>query len=81
MVVIVFQISSFIYVILGPDWSMAKVKVYLLLNHSLFNNLSSYIENKTFQDLSLEESKFKLNLNNDLDKCKSKYLFNLILSY
>ena len=27
LVVIVFQISLFIYVILGPDWSMAKVKV------------------------------------------------------
>jgi len=27
LVVVVFQISLFIYVILGPDWSMAKVKV------------------------------------------------------
>tara|TARA_Y100000768_G_C23982047_1_gene686459 strand:- start:663 stop:1334 length:672 start_codon:yes stop_codon:yes gene_type:complete len=46
----------------------SKVNVYLILNKSLFNNLSSYIENKTFQDLSLEESKFKLNLNNDLEE-------------
>ena len=27
LVIIVFQISLFIYAILGPDWSMAKVKV------------------------------------------------------
>lgn len=45
-----------------------RINVYLILNKSLFNNLSSYIENKTFQDLSFEESKFQLNLNNDLDK-------------
>ena len=45
-----------------------EVNVYLILNKSLFNNLSSYIKNKTFQDLSLEASKFKLNLNNDLEQ-------------
>ena len=44
------------------------VNVYLILNNSLFKNLSSYIENQTFQNLSLEESKFKLNLNNDLEE-------------
>ena len=27
LVVLFFQISLFIYVILGPDWSMAKIKV------------------------------------------------------
>jgi len=45
-----------------------RINVYLILNKSLFNNLSSYIENKTFQDLSLEESKFQLNLNNDIEE-------------
>ena len=44
------------------------VNVYLILNNSLFKNLNSYIENQTFQNLSLEESKFKLNLNNDLEE-------------
>ena len=44
------------------------INVYLVLNNTLFKNLSSYIENKTFQKLSLEESKFKLNLNNDLEE-------------
>lgn len=46
----------------------SRINVYLILNKSLFNNLSSYIENKTFQDLSLEESKFQLNLNNDIEE-------------
>ena len=44
------------------------INVYLVLNNTLFKDLSSYIENKTFQKLSLEESKFKLNLNNDLEE-------------
>jgi len=45
----------------------SKIYVYLILNKGLFNNLSSYIESKTFQDLSLKESKLNINLNNDID--------------
>ena len=45
----------------------SKIYVYFILNRGLFNNLSSYIESKTFQDLSLEESKFNINLNNDIN--------------
>ena len=50
-----------------PTEDKSKIYVYLILNKDLFNNLSSYIENKTFQDLSLRESKFNINLNNDID--------------
>ena len=50
-----------------PSKDKTKLYVYLILNRNLFNNLSAYIESKTFQDLSLEESKFNINLNNDIE--------------
>ena len=40
LVVIVFQISLFIYAILEPDWSMAKVKVNKQTNLEKQNNQS-----------------------------------------
>ena len=44
-----------------------NIYVYLVLNTNLFSNLSNYIEKETFSPLSLEESKFIVNLNNDLN--------------
>jgi len=45
-----------------------NIYVYLILNTNLFSNLSNYIENETFTPLSLEESKFIINLNNDINE-------------
>ena len=45
-----------------------NIYVYLILNTGLFSNLSDYVESETFSPLSLEESKFIVNLNNDLNE-------------
>lgn len=45
-----------------------NIYVYLILNTKLFSNLSDYVENETFSPLSLEESKFIINLNNDINE-------------
>jgi hypothetical protein len=45
-----------------------NIYVYLILNTKLFSNLSDYVESETFSPLSLEESKFIVNLNNDLNE-------------
>ena len=47
-----------------------KTEVYLVVNLQKFENLSDYVENETFQKLSLVDSKFKINLNNDIDNLK-----------
>ena len=47
-----------------------KTEVYLVVNLQKLENLSDYVENETFQKLSLADGKFKINLNNDIDKLK-----------
>jgi hypothetical protein len=47
-----------------------KTEVYLVVNLQKLENLSDYVENETFQKLSLVDSKFKINLNNDIDNLK-----------
>ena len=47
-----------------------KIEVYLVVNLQKLENLSDYVENETFQKLSLVDSKFKINLNNDIDNLK-----------
>ena len=47
-----------------------KTEVYLVVNLQKLENLSDYVENETFQKLSLIDSKFKINLNNDIDNLK-----------
>ncbi len=45
-----------------------NIYVYIILNTNLFSNLSDYVESETFTPLSLEESKFVVNLNNDINE-------------
>jgi hypothetical protein len=47
-----------------------KTEVYLVINLLKLESLSDYVENETFQKLSLVDSKFKINLNNDIDSLK-----------
>ena len=47
-----------------------KTEIYLVVNLQKLENLSDYVENETFQKLSLVDSKFKINLNNDIDNLK-----------
>ena len=47
-----------------------KTEVYLVVNLQKLENLSDYVENETFQKLSLADGKFKINLNNDIDQLK-----------
>ena len=47
-----------------------KTEVYLVVNLQKLENLSDYVENETFQKLSLADSNFKINLNNDIDNLK-----------
>lgn len=47
-----------------------KTEVYLVVNLQKLESLSDYVENETFQKLSLVDSKFKINLNNDIDNLK-----------
>lgn len=49
-----------------------NIYVYLILNQSLFSSLSDYIEKDTFTPLSLEDGKFIVNLNNDMDEANIK---------
>jgi hypothetical protein len=44
-----------------------NIYVYLILNTNLFSNLSDFVETETFSPLSLEEGKFIVNLNNDIN--------------
>ncbi len=47
-----------------------KPDVFLIMNLQKLDSLSDYIYNETFQKLSLEEGKFKINLNNDIENLK-----------
>ena len=49
-----------------------NIYVYLILNKDLFSSLSDYVENDTFTPLSLEDGKFIVNLNNDMDEANIK---------
>ena len=44
-----------------------KPYVYVILNLNKFEGLSDYIENETFQSLSLDEGTLKVIINNDID--------------
>ena len=43
------------------------VYVFMTLNNTQFDSLNNYVENETFQSLSLEESKFFIKIYNDMD--------------
>ena len=47
-----------------------KPFVYINLNLNKFESLSDFIENETFQTLSLEEGIFKVSVNNDIETLK-----------
>ncbi len=47
-----------------------KPYVYIILNLNKFEDLSNYIENETFQKLSLDEGILKVSINNDIDTLK-----------
>ena len=41
--------------------------VYIVLNLDMFESLSDYIQNETFQELSLDDGILKVNINNDIE--------------
>ena len=43
------------------------IYVFMTLNNAQFDSLNNYVENETFQSLSLEESKFHIKIYNDMD--------------
>ncbi len=47
-----------------------KPYVYIILNLNKFEGLSDYIQNETFQELSLDDGILKVNINNDIDTLK-----------
>ena len=49
-----------------------KTEVHLVVNLQKLGSLSDYVESETFQKLSLADGKFKINVNNDMDKLKIK---------
>ncbi len=55
-----------------------KPDVYIVLNIEKFSNLSDYIENETFQKLSLEESILKVSINNDIEDLKISVFPSLV---
>jgi hypothetical protein len=48
------------------------VFVYLLINKSKLESLNDYVMSETYSKLSLTDSKFKININNDIDNTKIK---------
>ena len=47
-----------------------KPDVFLIMNLDKLSSLSDFVEKETFQKLSLEEGKFEINLNNDIEDTK-----------
>ena len=47
-----------------------KPYVYIILNLNKFEGLSDFIQNETFQELSLDEGILKVNINNDIETQK-----------
>lgn len=47
-----------------------KPAVFMVINLEKLGSLNDYIENETFQKLSLDEGQFKININNDIENLK-----------
>jgi hypothetical protein len=55
-----------------------EISVFLQINPSKLESLSDYVMSETYSKLSLTDSKFKININNDIDSTKIRVFPSII---